>query len=166
MEEVLCLRSTSIIHSLPAFNLYIMVCKSQHQFFIKFSDITWKREWFPSLPKIYWNSMDNRRKFLDKLANTLQIKSNKEWGNVTLQQVHELGGGALLNTYYRGSLFNCLQSVYKGTSAYFWCSLSKMWSGRESGSKTFLDFLNHIGNLRKIVENSLIKLLPNLIFGL
>lgn len=43
----------------------------------------------------------------------LNIKNPKDWGKVTLHQLNELKGAGLLN-YYKGSLFTCLQSVYKG----------------------------------------------------
>lgn len=58
--------------------------------------------------------MENRKKFLDEVAKTLEIEHASDWGKVTTAQVYELGGGSLLSNYYNGSLFACLQSVYKG----------------------------------------------------
>lgn len=58
--------------------------------------------------------MENRKSFLDDLAKKLNIKKPSDWGSITAQHVHELGGGTLISTYYKESLFRCLQSVYKG----------------------------------------------------
>lgn len=63
--------------------------------------------------------MENRRKFIEEVACKLKIKTPSDWGKVTTRIVHELGGGALLTKYYNGSLFACLQSVYKGLHYFF-----------------------------------------------
>lgn len=57
--------------------------------------------------------MENRRKFLDKVAAHLGITKARDWGKVTLKQIGDLGGYGLLH-YYRGSLLLSLQSVYTG----------------------------------------------------
>lgn len=75
-------------------------------------DIHWKEEWF-DIPKSYWGSIDNSKNFLDKVAKQLSIQAPSDWGKVTSWRLCELGGRSLLN-YYNGSLFACLQSVYKG----------------------------------------------------
>lgn len=79
-------------------------------------DIEWKKEWFPyvrKFPHSYWNSFDNRRKFLDGIKLKLKIKNPSDWGEISVQEFINLGGGTLLNRY-KGSLFACLNSVYKG----------------------------------------------------
>lgn len=58
--------------------------------------------------------MDNRKQYLDDVAIKLSIKTSSDWGRVTTKQINELGGGTLLSGYYKGSLFSCLRSVYKG----------------------------------------------------
>lgn len=97
-------------------------------------DIKWNREWFPNLhrfPKAHFKVMENRKKFMDDLAVTLNIKKPRDWGNITLKQIHELGGGPLLNNYYRGSLFACLQSVHRGmnqiSTYFFFFTLAKRY---------------------------------------
>lgn len=45
----------------------------------------------------------------------LNLKNASDWGKVTYRQISEHGGAGLLVQYYKGSLFHCLQSVYKGT---------------------------------------------------
>lgn len=66
------------------------------------------------LPSRFWNSMENQKRFMDEIASKLCIKYPSDWGKVTGRRIHELGGNTLLRGYYNGSLFACLQSVYKG----------------------------------------------------
>lgn len=81
----------------------------------------------------HWNSIENRKKFLDEVAVKLQIQEPKEWGKVTLRQFEKLGGISLLR-FYRKSLFLCLKDIYKGfIVAIDWLTV-KTLSGRESGS--------------------------------
>lgn len=75
--------------------------------------VDWKVEWFPKFSQSYWNSMKNRRRFLDEVAHQLEIQNPKDWGKVTIHKIRELGGNSLLH-HYGNSLFACLQSVYRG----------------------------------------------------
>lgn len=75
-------------------------------------DIEWNKNWFSNLIKSDWKATENRKNFMDELALKLNIKSPKDWGKVRLRTIYEQGGGALLNKYYGGSLFTCLQSLY------------------------------------------------------
>lgn len=84
--------------------------------YLRSLEIEWKKEWFPNLPIVahsHWNSISNRRKFLDELKQKFDIKSPQDWGRITTQCVRDTGGIAILNAY-KGSLFRCLQSVYQG----------------------------------------------------
>lgn len=81
---------------------------------LRYKDIDWKYEWFRNLPKSYWESMGNRKEFMEKIAKKLKIKNPSDWGKVTVHHFYELGGGALLSSRYNNSLFACLQSIYKG----------------------------------------------------
>lgn len=65
------------------------------------------------VPNSHWKSMENRVKFLDEIAVKLNLENPSDWGKVTLQQFREFGGSGILN-YYKGSLLNCLRSVYIG----------------------------------------------------
>lgn len=80
-------------------------------------DIEWKKEWFfhiPRVPKFHWESIDNRRKFMDEIATVLHIHHPSDWGKISHAQICELGVDSILNRYYDASLFKCLQSLYKG----------------------------------------------------
>jgi hypothetical protein len=81
--------------------------------------------------------MENRKNFLDEIAKKLNIKTPSDWGSVTTHMFFELGGSTLLKYYYNGSLFACLQSVYKGTYLNFIDILNryKLEKGMVSNSK-------------------------------
>jgi hypothetical protein len=50
-------------------------------------------EWkFQSVPRSFWASQGNRRKFLDWVAKELNMHSYKEWYTVRPQQIIDLGG--------------------------------------------------------------------------
>lgn len=86
-------------------------------YFLIYIDIKWERKWFrnrPNVPKNYWKSMENQKKFMDELAIKLNIKDPRDWGKQTTRVIYELGKGSLLNGYYNNSVFSCLQAVYKG----------------------------------------------------
>lgn len=68
----------------------------------------------PRFPKSYFHSTKNQKNFMDMVASKLQIKTPSDWGKVTVQQVHEHGGGSLVSNYYNSSLFTTLQTIYKG----------------------------------------------------
>ena len=68
----------------------------------------------PQFPKSHWRSAANQRKLLDEVAIKLNIKNASDWGKITTRQFYEFGGSSLLTSYYNGSVFQCLQSVYKG----------------------------------------------------
>lgn len=112
-EEVLSSLSTTMDPSCRVLSLYIKVHRCLN-FYNLHKGTEWKRTWF-MFPAMYWNSMENCRKYLDDVKSMLAIKEPMEWGKVTVRQIHALGGGTLL-TLYKGSLFRCLQSVYKGWS--------------------------------------------------
>jgi hypothetical protein len=58
--------------------------------------------------------MENRQKFLNEIAIKLNLKEPSDWGKVSTRYITQSGGSTLLQNYYNGSLFQCLQSVYKG----------------------------------------------------
>lgn len=80
-------------------------------------EIEWKREWFLHLHTVkrsHWKSFDNRIKFLEEVKNKLKISHPRDWGKVTIKDIRKLGGGTLLNSYYKQSLFMCLKSIFRG----------------------------------------------------
>lgn len=71
------------------------------------------RKWFSRVPKSHWYSVENQRIFLDEVAMKLKIKKASDWGKVGAKYLYALGGAGILK-YYNDSIFNCLQSIYKG----------------------------------------------------
>eukprot|EP01114_Cavostelium_apophysatum_P017882 TRINITY_DN5405_c0_g1_i1.p1 TRINITY_DN5405_c0_g1~~TRINITY_DN5405_c0_g1_i1.p1 ORF type:complete len:716 (-),score=103.25 TRINITY_DN5405_c0_g1_i1:1172-3319(-) len=65
---------------------------------------------FHNVPKGYWADPANQKKFMDKIAEDLQIKKS-DWGRVSHREIYERGGGSLL-TQHKGSLLAVLQAVY------------------------------------------------------
>lgn len=63
------------------------------------------------LPQNYWNSMANKRAFLDSLATQLHLESPTDWRRVSAVQLRHLGGAGLLKKY-SGSMFAMLEDVY------------------------------------------------------
>jgi hypothetical protein len=70
------------------------------------------QETVPKLTKEYWKSMENQRKFFDKLQFLLGLESVEGWYSVDDKEVIERGGLILLNQYYEGFLIKALQTMY------------------------------------------------------
>lgn len=55
----------------------------------------WKREWFaklPVFPHSHWNSLDNRRKFLEEIATTSNIRTPNDWRKISTSVITNKGG--------------------------------------------------------------------------
>lgn len=88
--------------------------------------------------------MENRKKFIEKVAFELDIKNPSDWGKVNIHQVYELGGTTLLKKYYKDSLFGCLQAIYKDVEwQREWFSnpfhVAKLYWEHAENHKIFLD---------------------------
>jgi hypothetical protein len=70
----------------------------------------WK---FETAPHKYWNSLHNQRKYMDWLAEELNIVKESDWRKVTASQLEQHFGSSLLRMY-NGSILNLLLSVYPG----------------------------------------------------
>lgn len=68
------------------------------------------RETRRKLPHRFWVSADNRRSFMDSLAEKHGIACMEDWKSVRTTDVTALGGGPLLNRYR--SFFALLQDIY------------------------------------------------------
>ena len=47
----------------------------------------------------YWKNEDNVQKFLIKLKEKLNLQTIDDWNSITRKDIHNLGGGSLLNMY-------------------------------------------------------------------
>jgi hypothetical protein len=76
-------------------------------------EVNWEPRWFRRVPKGYWDLKENRRKFLDSLFQTLNLKSLSDWGKVKKEDINEHGGNTLL-MMYETSIFKMLKDNYPG----------------------------------------------------
>lgn len=62
--------------------------------------------------------MENQKEFLQAVARVLNIKQYRDWGKITLKQVIDAGGRAVLKQY-KYSLQRALQTIYPGNFVAF-----------------------------------------------
>lgn len=58
-------------------------------------EIQWKREWFSNLSRFsntYWNSVENCRQFMDKIAVNSNVILERDWRKVSLALIRSNGG--------------------------------------------------------------------------
>eukprot|EP01122_Echinamoeba_exundans_P002218 TRINITY_DN12180_c0_g1_i1.p1 TRINITY_DN12180_c0_g1~~TRINITY_DN12180_c0_g1_i1.p1 ORF type:complete len:350 (-),score=32.11 TRINITY_DN12180_c0_g1_i1:5-1054(-) len=60
----------------------------------------------------FWNDTENQRRFVEWFANQCGIKTERDWSKITTQDFLRLGGFALVNNYYGGSVVALLKQVY------------------------------------------------------
>lgn len=70
-------------------------------------------EWWKILPKGYWESDSNKKKFLESVKGKFEIKTPSDWGKLTFKEIRESGGGTLLKIH-NNSIFETLKVVYSG----------------------------------------------------
>lgn len=58
--------------------------------------------------------MQNQRDFLLELTKELSIPKLEDWYSLKPQKIIDAGGRGLLD-FYKGSIFNCLTTLYPGT---------------------------------------------------
>jgi len=77
-----------------------------------FPEYPWKLWKFAHLPEGHWQSLQNQRKFMDDLAQEMNIKNYEQWYQVKLEDIKKHGGLSLLNYYYGSSLTKALSKIY------------------------------------------------------
>lgn len=58
----------------------------------------------------HWSLRENRRKFLERVAEELDVRRPEDWSRVTSASVRALGGSSLLD-FYGGSLYAALRDI-------------------------------------------------------
>lgn len=76
----------------------------------------WKPWLFHRTPKKYMESKENQRKCLDWVWKQLDIKNIKQWKDVTIATVVQMGGGGVL-LKHQSSLNKALHSLYPGNAS-------------------------------------------------
>eukprot|EP01114_Cavostelium_apophysatum_P021400 TRINITY_DN7453_c0_g1_i1.p1 TRINITY_DN7453_c0_g1~~TRINITY_DN7453_c0_g1_i1.p1 ORF type:complete len:488 (-),score=137.23 TRINITY_DN7453_c0_g1_i1:47-1510(-) len=77
-----------------------------------YPEYRWKMWKFEKAPAGFWDDKRNQREFMDDLASALELNSREDWYRVTVKQVHENGGGGLLEVCYNNSLSRALAEIY------------------------------------------------------
>lgn len=107
-----------------AYSLFIQVLEYSHIHFLIEQEVTWKREWFSHLPKfskLHWESMSNRRDFLNQLANQYNIRSEHDWSRITNSLI-KIHGGAVITLYlshFEGITSSIQQLIGNRFDSYF-----------------------------------------------
>jgi hypothetical protein len=80
------------------------------------SDAYPEHQWYPwrfaMVPKGYWDTKENQRKFFDYAMKELRLKTMEDWEQVTEIELILLGGGSMLMHKHNNSVKNAIQYVY------------------------------------------------------
>ena len=117
---------------------------------IIFPEIDWNKHIFEmkSLPKHYWDSIDNQRTFFDYLYKKFGFNRLEEWYFVTNLEIKRNGGGTLLNKYH-SQLFLILNSIYPNYPWEILLSTSRFKYHLTHQNQKNLLFLLRFFNIRK-----------------
>lgn len=106
-------------------------------------------EWcFGRVPHSFWGSIENRRQYMDWIAQSLSIHHYEEWYHLTQREVIENGGFIIAHKLYNNSTSEMIQSLYP---EYNWVSWKFTWA------KLNLNSAQH-HNAIKLTESGLFKM--------
>lgn len=71
----------------------------------------WKPWLFSVVQHKFWNDIKNQKKYIDWLAEELNIKTFEDWYSINRYHILSKGGSRLLN-FYNGSVYKIVQSIY------------------------------------------------------
>ena len=113
-------------------------------------------EWlFKSVPQGFWNDADNRRRYLEWLAEKLGFERLEDWYRITGRTLTENHGGRLLHGYYGSSVIRLLRDNFpdyewlewklRSTPTNFWKKRANRlryleWLGGELGFERIEDY--------------------------
>jgi len=80
----------------------------------------WKLWRFGRVPRGFWQKSQHRTEFFDGLAIELGLKTWEDWYPVRIVDIERSGGSGLLKSFYGGSLYRALRSVYPEHPWKFW----------------------------------------------
>jgi hypothetical protein len=83
-----------------------------------FLEIEWKREWFggSKYPRNFWNSTENYRIFLDKVARENLIKKSTDWQKISHSLIRTSGGNVIPTSYFPHHSSHFLRNI----EIHFW----------------------------------------------
>jgi hypothetical protein len=59
-----------------------------HALRANYPQVQWQRGWF-SLPRNYWSDRKKHREFLEEIAKEFSINQDRDWGRISVHQIHE-----------------------------------------------------------------------------
>jgi hypothetical protein len=80
-----------------------------------YPEIEWQIWRFETVPMNYWESYDNKRYYMDWVAEQCNISHIEGWYHLNSSILSSYGGRGLLSTYYDDSISRCLIDIYKDT---------------------------------------------------
>jgi hypothetical protein len=80
----------------------------------------WKPWMFGQVPKEYWDTIANQRKYFDWLEDELGIEKKEDWYKINRKEVQRRGGSWVLKKYYGDSLVRALLTVYPDHNWLLW----------------------------------------------
>lgn len=84
--------------------------------FLALSSVYPSHRWLPwkfeHMQQRWWDKVENQRQFLDWCAAELGISEPRQWKNIAIQQIINLGGEALIKNQHGGSLRRALETCY------------------------------------------------------
>lgn len=63
-------------------------------------------------PLGFWSKREHHREFFEWLSERIGYKGMEDWYNVSIEEIHENGGGTLLQNYYHNSPSSAVQTVF------------------------------------------------------
>jgi len=112
-----------------------------------YPDYPWDVTKFAKRPMNYWLSLENRKQFLDEVAEKLGLRDLDGWYGVRLSQLAPFGAGGLLKIFDK-SLSNLLTAVYPDhpwDRSKFSRRPQKYWSSIENQKKYLDDVAKQLG---------------------
>lgn len=80
----------------------------------------WEEWRFRQVPRDFWASKQNQRRYLDWLGRQLSFSKKEDWYRLTPSLLTANHGTTLLANYYRGSVPNLVSSILEGESFLPW----------------------------------------------
>jgi len=100
-----------------------------------------EREWkYEKVPRGYWEDLENQKEYFEMLSSKLGIKKLDDWYTLRAEDVFKIGGYALINEKYGGSLVKALLAVFPEYNWQIW-KFDKVpkgyWEVKENQKKYF-----------------------------
>jgi hypothetical protein len=79
-----------------------------------YPEFDWHMWKFTQVPRRFWADPKNQREFMDWVFKDLDLQDMSDWYKVSVTDVRQRGGWALLCMHFKGSLSRAIMSIYPG----------------------------------------------------